>query len=128
MPRIIACHSIRRLSDASGRAADSPTGPAHGRIERPVGTRRGLTLLLVAIVAGIPAFGLLDRARLPAPLVRGDSWARPPETAIAAIHPDQLVTVLRRDAIAAIFDRPQLPAAEGQLRSADGVIGVVVAR
>ena len=82
--------------------------------------------MLVGAAVGIAAFAALDRFAYQPPLVRGDSRARPLETAIADIRADELLTVLRRDAIAAIFEPTHVPASEAQLRPADRVIGVVV--
>jgi hypothetical protein len=91
-----------------------------------VSIRRALVLIAVGTVVGTAFFGLLDRLNAP-PVVRGDDRARPIEVAIAEADPEEIVSVLPRDTIAAIFETETIPAHEAELGDDERVVGVVVA-
>ncbi len=84
-----------------------------------------MALIVLGTLVGTVFFGLLDRLNSPS-VVRGDDRARPLEAAIAEIDPAEIVSVLPRDAIAAIFEAETVPALEAELGEEDRVVGVVV--
>lgn len=90
---------------------------------------RGPVLLGGLLLVGFFAYRLLVPG-LPVSrpvTVRGDAQARPLSSAVASFRPDQIVSVLPRDAIPAI-DAPELvTAGQTSLRGADLVIGVEIA-
>lgn len=86
---------------------------------------RAVALIVTGTVVGIVFFGLLDRLNAP-PQVRGDDRARPLELAIADANPADIVSVLPRDGIAAIFEAKTVQADEAELKDEDRIVGVEV--
>jgi hypothetical protein len=87
-------------------------------------------IALVALVAGGLAVAELLGASRPSSnpvTVRGDDEARSLEAAIAAVRPDEIVTVLAEEAIPAV-DRPSfVAAADAGLEPGENVVGVAIA-
>jgi hypothetical protein len=83
-------------------------------------------VLAVAAASALLVLGVLDRALYEPEEVRGDAMERPLREAIDDFRPGELVPVLPRDGIAAVFEPESVPAAEAGLTDADRVLGVEV--